>query len=61
MLLRTTLFSMSCLCTLAMPALAQDELSVDELTEIFQRQKQVFEEAETSGLGQTRGLKLITV
>ncbi len=61
MLFRMSLFSMSCLGALAMPALAQDALSVDDLTEIFERQKQAFEEAETSGLGQTRGLKLITV
>ena len=61
MLFRMSLFSLSCLGVLAMPACAQDTLSVDDLTEIFQRQKQAFQEAETSGLGQTRGLKLITV
>lgn len=41
-------------------ALAQD-LSVDEVLGVWQKQKQVFREAESSGLGQTRGLKLVTV
>lgn len=43
------------------PALAQEDLTVDELLGAWQKQKQVFHDAETSGLGQTRGLKLITV
>ncbi|KMK65221.1 OmpA family protein [Puniceibacterium sp. IMCC21224] len=43
------------------PALAQDALSVDELLRLFDRQKQVFSEAENNGLGATRGLKLVTV
>ena len=43
------------------PALAQDDLTVDELLGAWQKQKQVFHEVESSGLGQTRGLKLVTV
>jgi len=43
------------------PALAEDPLSVDELVERFNKQKQVFSEAESNGLGATRGLKLVTV
>ncbi|MHC9236934.1 OmpA family protein [Pseudooceanicola sp. 502str34] len=52
---------MIALNTLALPAGAQDDLSVDELKSIFERQKQAFSEAETNGLGLTRGLKLVTV
>lgn len=49
--------------TLSLPlsAAAQEDLSVEELLQKFERQKQVFNEAENSGLGQTRGLKLVTV
>lgn len=45
----------------AMPAIAQDSPSVDDLLDIFNRQKQVFSEVENNGLGATRGLKLVTV
>ncbi|WP_146590958.1 OmpA family protein [Puniceibacterium confluentis] len=51
---------LSGLCA-AGPATAQQELSVDELIRLFERQKQVFNEVETNGLGATRGLKLVTV
>ncbi len=51
---------LSALCA-AGPAAAQAELSVDELVTLFERQKQVFSEAESNGLGATRGLKLVTV
>ncbi|RCW89006.1 OmpA family protein [Paracoccus lutimaris] len=43
------------------PALAQDDLSVDQVLGAWQKQKQIFHEAQSSGLGQTRGLKLIAV
>ncbi|MBU2980578.1 OmpA family protein [Lentibacter algarum] len=46
---------------LSVPLAAQEDLSVDELTKLFQRQKAAFSEATSNGLGQTRGLKLITV
>lgn len=46
---------------LSAPLAAQEDLSVEELTQLFQRQKEVFSEAATNGLGKTRGLKLITV
>lgn len=42
------------------PAQAQD-LSVDEVLGAWQKQKQVFREAGSNELGQTRGLKLVTV
>lgn len=43
------------------PSFAQEDLSVEELTELFQRQKDAFSEANNNGLGKTRGLKLVTV
>lgn len=43
------------------PLLAQEDLSVDELMRLFERQKEVFSEANSSELGETRGLKLVTV
>lgn len=43
------------------PAAAQDDLSVDEVLNAWQKQKQVFQEAESNGLGRTRGLTLVTV
>lgn len=46
---------------LSHPASAQDDLSVEELTKLFQRQKAAFSEANASPLGKTRGLKLVTV
>ncbi|WP_299560404.1 OmpA family protein [uncultured Sulfitobacter sp.] len=46
---------------LAAPLAAQEDLSVEELTRLFERQKEAFNEATTNGLGQSRGLKLVTV
>lgn len=46
---------------LSVPVVAQEDLSVDQLTKLFQRQKAAFSEANSNGLGQARGLKLITV
>lgn len=46
---------------LSVPAMAQEDLSVEELTSLFQRQKAAFSEANTNGLGKARGLKLVTV
>lgn len=48
---------------LSMPlaAAAQEDLSVEELLQLFEQQKQVFSEAENNGLGRTRGLTLVTV
>lgn len=43
------------------PTIAQEDLSVDELTQIFQLQREAFKEANSNGLGKTRGLKLVTV
>ncbi len=51
---------LSGLCA-ALPASAQDGLSVEELVQRFERQKQAFSEVEANGLGATRGLKLVTV
>ncbi|WP_415183720.1 OmpA family protein [Phaeovulum sp.] len=45
----------------AAPAIAQEDLSVNELTKLFERQKAAFSEANSNSLGQARGLKLITV
>ncbi|WP_043774916.1 OmpA family protein [Roseivivax isoporae] len=44
-----------------LPALAQDDLSVEQLKSLFERQKDAFREARRSDLGETRGLKLVTV
>lgn len=46
---------------LASPVAAQEDLSVEDLTRLFQRQKEAFSEANSSSLGRTRGLKLVTV
>ena len=46
---------------LAVPLAAQEDLSVEALTKLFQRQKEAFSEASSNGLGQSRGLKLVTV
>jgi outer membrane protein OmpA-like peptidoglycan-associated protein len=50
------------LCSAA-PAVAQDDMSVEEIRSAFQRQLQAFSSVKTRGLGggQDRGLKLITV
>ncbi|SMP34720.1 OmpA family protein [Shimia sagamensis] len=46
---------------LSSPLSAQEDLSIDELMSLFERQREVFQEAETNGMGATRGLKLVTV
>ncbi|UWR28243.1 OmpA family protein (plasmid) [Sulfitobacter sp. S223] len=51
----------TCIGLLSTPLSAQEDLSVEELTQLFQRQKEAFSEATSNGLGQTRGLKLVTV
>jgi OmpA-OmpF porin, OOP family len=45
----------------AIPAVAQDDLAVDEVLSIWQKQKEVFHKAQSSELGRTRGLELITI
>lgn len=50
---------LSLLCAAAVTA--QEDLSVEDLTRLFERQKEAFGEAKSSALGQARGLKLITV
>ncbi|OAN76991.1 hypothetical protein A8B82_14640 [Sulfitobacter sp. EhC04] len=46
---------------IASPAAAQEDLSVEALKKLFEHQREVFSEAQSNGLGATRGLKLITV
>ncbi|MFD1343694.1 OmpA family protein [Litorisediminicola beolgyonensis] len=58
---RTNLSLVCAALVAAAPAVAQNDLSVEEILERLEKQKQVFNEAETSGLGETRGLKLVTV
>ncbi|SDE44203.1 OmpA family protein [Ruegeria marina] len=48
------------LLALANPVLAQD-YTADQLRALFEKQKQAFSAAQDSGMGQTRGLKLVTV
>ncbi|MCV2890332.1 OmpA family protein [Ruegeria aquimaris] len=48
------------LVALANPVLAQD-YTAEQLQALFERQKQAFSAAQDSGMGQTRGLKLVTV
>lgn len=43
------------------PAVAQDNLSVDDVLDVWQKQKAAFHELQSSGLGKTRGLELITI
>lgn len=45
----------------AIPASAQNDLSVDELVGLWDKQKTLFHEAQTNGLGKTRGLELVTI
>ncbi len=60
--IRTRLFAAALLTVgISFPLSAQEDLSVDELMSLFERQREVFQEAEASGNGATRGLKLITV
>ena len=44
-----------------LPAAAQETYSAEQIRELFDRQRTLFDEAESSGLGQTRGLKLVTL
>lgn len=48
-------------CGCSTPAIAQEDLTVEELSRLFQRQKEAFSEANSNGLGETRGLKLVTI
>lgn len=45
----------------AIPASAQNDLSVDDLLGLWDKQKTLFHEAQTNGLGKTRGLELVTI
>lgn len=45
----------------AAPAAAQADLSVEELLGAWEKQREVFREAQTNGLGKTRGLELVTI
>ncbi len=56
-ILRATL----CAAVSAGPALAQDDLSVERVLDLWQRQKQEFSAARSGGLGKTRALTLVTV
>lgn len=56
---RSVLFA-ACLACLAAPALAQ-ELSDNQLLKLFEAQRDAFRAAQSSGLGKTRGLTLVTV
>lgn len=61
MICRTIPLVLMALGAAALPAFAQQEPTVEELTRLFERQKQAFQEAGSNGLGQTRGLRLVTV
>lgn len=50
-----------CLMMSVTPAAAQEDLSVDDLLGLWNKQKDVFREAQTNGLGKTRGLELVTI
>lgn len=50
-----------CLMATAIPATAQNDLSVDDLVGLWDQQKNLFHEAQTNGLGKTRGLELMTI
>lgn len=43
------------------PAMAQDDLSVERVLDLWQQQKQEFSAARSGGLGKTRALTLVTV
>lgn len=45
----------------ALPAAAQDDLSVNDLVGLWSKQKEIFHEAQSNGLGKTRGLELVTI
>lgn len=49
------------LCTLSLPATAQENLTDEELLDLFVKQRDAFRAARASGNGQTRGLTLVTV
>lgn len=57
---RSLLSLLFCAMT-ALPAAAQEDLSVEDLVEMWNKQKEVFHEAQSNGLGKTRGLELITI
>jgi len=42
-------------------AAAQDEYTADDLLDLFEKQRAAYDEVRTRGLGQTRGLKLVTL
>ncbi len=56
-----SLSTLLCAMSLALPAAAQNDLSVDDLVGLWNKQKQVFHEAGTNPLGKTRGLELVTI
>lgn len=56
----TSLRLVAALLALATPVFAQD-YTADQLRTLFEKQKQAFSAAQDSGMGQTRGLKLVTV
>jgi outer membrane protein OmpA-like peptidoglycan-associated protein len=58
--MRLPLALMLCLGPFALPATAQD-LTDQELLQLFQTQRDAFKAARESGLGKTRGLTLVTV
>lgn len=45
----------------ALPAAAQNDLSVEDLVGLWSKQKEVFNQAESNPLGKTRGLELVTI
>ena len=61
MRIKTAFSIMTFMAVLATPVAAQDDLSVEQLRQKLEAQRQVFKEATTNGLGKTRGLKLVTV
>ena len=61
MRLNSILSAISLSALMSMPALAQDDMSVDQLRQLFEKQKQAFKEASSNPQGKTRGLRLVTV
>lgn len=49
------------LMAVTIPASAQSDLSVDDLVGLWDKQKELFREAQTNGLGKTRGLEIVTI
>ncbi|SDE47206.1 Outer membrane protein OmpA [Paracoccus isoporae] len=54
-------FAIAGFAAIASPALAQDDLSVEDLVGLWSKQQEVFREAQSNGLGKTRGLELVTI